>query len=321
MQLVSDLQPLSPEVHVAKMMPPEQFNPYDCELPDVETLQFKGSVRLGTSRVNWIFETQERQLDEPDNIFPFYSGFGGVQFSSAPFRNALAQLGMGTLTLEPIRKCDRSIRERLFDPHKIHYEAMQSALEGLKVETGIVPSEEATGTKLVIMGHSMGGEPAVRHATNKTNETAAVILFATIGFGSPSVSSIARKIPGGIIPAITEEVVPFIQIPEVPKNINSLSRAVGYFMLNPMRTFGEIGSCLTSDLQNECSDLHNNGVDVVYAQPVYDLLVQGFDGAANAVSTVSRIERAGHMLIQAKPARAAHFVLGALQTTKLADVA
>ncbi len=300
---------------------PEHFNPYDVSLPGVPTIKFEGTVKMGKVPVEWSFETQEHLVDSPGVIFPFFSGFGGIKMSSGPFGNAMAQLEMGTLTLEPIRRDDRSYQERLFNPHKIHIEAMEAALEGLEFETGIKISDNQAGTKVAPIGHSMGGESALRFAEANNKKALAVILFATIGFGSPNVLSILSKIPTGIKPALTEEIVPFFNLPEVPKDLKAAAKALGYFIINPARTVGETGSCLTSRQSERSRRLHNAGVPVIYGQPVYDLLVQGIDGARSAVSTVSEIPRAGHMVVQAKPGRAAFWVRSVLQTTAFAEAA
>lgn len=305
----------------AEEMPPEHFNPYDVELPGVPTVKFQGAVKLGKVPVDWAFETQKHLLDSPDVIFPFFPGLGGIKMSSGPFSNAMAQLEMGTLTIESVRKDDRSYHERFFNPHKIHIEAMEAALEGLEYETGIKISDDPDKTKAAPVGHSMGGESALRFAEAHHSKTLAVILFATIGFGSPKVLSIASKIPKGLKPAITEEMLPFFNLPEVPKDIGAAAKAIGYFVLNPARTIGEVGSCLTSKQSERSKRLHNLGTPVIYGQPVYDLLVQGLDGAKSAVSTVSEIPRSGHMIIQAKPGRAAYWVKSVLQTTELAEAA
>lgn len=302
-------------------MPPEHFNPYDVSLPGVPTIKFEGTVKLGKVPVEWSFETQEHLVDNPDVIFPFFSGYGGIKMSSGPFGHAMAELEMGTLSLEPIRRDDRSCRERFFNPHKIHIEAMEAALEGLEAETGIKLSGEPSGTKVAPIGHSMGGESALRFAEANNKKALAVILFATIGFGSPNVLSILSKIPTGIIPAVTEEMIPFFNLPDVPKDLQAAAKALGYFVINPARSIGEAGSCLTSKQSKRSKRLREDGVPVIYGQPVYDLLVQGIDGARSVVSTVSEIPRAGHMLIQAKPGRAAHWVKSVLQTTELAKVA
>jgi pimeloyl-ACP methyl ester carboxylesterase len=302
-------------------MPLEHFNPYDVSLPGVPTIKFEGTEKLGKVPVEWSFETQEHLVDNPDVIFPFFSGFGGIKMSSGPFGNAMAQLEMGTLTLETIRRDDRSCRERLFNPHKIHIEAMEAAIEGLEAETGIKISDNPGGTKVAPIGHSMGGESALRFAEANNKKAIAVILFATIGFGSPNVLSIISKIPAGIKPAVTEEILPFINLPEVPKDLKTTAKALGYFAINPARTIGEAGSCLTSRQSERSRRLHLAGIPVIYGQPVYDLLVQGIDGARCAVSTVSEIPRAGHMVVQAKPGRAAYWVRSVLQTTAFAEAA
>lgn len=310
-----------PENWRAIEMPPEHFNPYDIELPDVPTVKFQGTVSIGDSPIDWSFETQEHLVDNPREIFPIFSGFGAIKDSSSPFANAMAQLEMGTLTIEQVRKDGRSFRERLFDPHKIQIEAMGVALESLQFETGIQISNEPDGTKLVPIGHSMGGEPALRYAEEHHKAILSVILFATIGFGSPNVLTILSKIPRGIVPAIKEELLPFLRCSEVPKELRVVAKALGYFGVNPVRTIGEAGSCLTSKQGERSSNLRNSGIPIIYGQPVYDLLVQGIEGAKDSVSTVGEIPRSGHMILQAKPGRAAHWVKSVLNTTEFAEAA
>lgn len=313
----------SPETRRAVEMPPDHFNPYDVELPGVETIKIHGTAQLGQIPVQWMFESQEAQLDNPRLIFPFFSGFGGIKLSSEPFSNAMAQLGMGVLTIESLRKDDRSNCERLFDPHAIQLEAMDAALECLADETGIRPSLQPGGTKIVPIGHSMGGEPAISFSEQHLSQTYMTIMLATIGYGSPDIPTIARNLtrPRKVLAAVTEEFTPFLRIPEVPKNLAAVGKALGYFVVNPLRTVGEVGSCLTSDLTERSQRLHEKGVPVVYGQPIYDVLVQGLEGARSAVTVVSEIDRAGHMFVQAKPNRAAHWVLSALNTPVLADAA
>lgn len=291
------------------------FNPYDVAVPDIAINRIHGSVEVIAGRPTDYSFTHDETGDF-DTIFPFFSGFGGVQLSSGPFAGCMARLGMPTVTVESAREDDRSLWERLTNPHALQVEIMEAVLEDLQAQTGIDISP--TGTITIPVGHSMGGEPALRYAERNHRTTGAVVLLATIGFGSPNLLKIAQKVPLGTPTAIREEVIPFIRSDEVDLSLGGAYKAVRYHFANPARTVGEIGSCLTSRQTERVHCLRELGIPTVYGQPVYDLLVQGIDGARSAVDVVGEIERAGHMFVQAKPGRASHWVLDAVNTIELA---
>lgn len=291
------------------------FNPYDVAVPDVAITPVHGSVEVIPNRPTE-YTFMHAESDGFDTIYPFFSGFGGVKLSSDPFAACMARLNMPTVVVESAREDDRTIRERLTNPHVLQVEIMEAVLEDLQAQTGIDISPGATRT--IPIGHSMGGEPALRYAERNPATTGAVVLLATIGFGSPSLLKMARKVPSGTPTAIREEVIPFIRSDEVDLSLSGARKAIRYYFANPARTLGEIGSCLTSQQAQRAHHLRELGIPTVYGQPVYDLLVQGIDGARLATDVVGEIERAGHMFVQAKPGRAAHWVLDAVNTVELA---
>lgn len=292
------------------------FNPYDVAVPDIVTISVHGQVEVIPGEpTDYTLEYPEG--DQLDRIFPLFPGFGGVKLSSGPFSNAMARLGMPTVTVEPVRSDDRSNWERLTNPHAVHVETMEAALDDLKKTIGFELSSATDGPKAIPLAHSMGGEAALRYAERNHTTTEAVILLATIGFGSPNVGKIIRKVPVGTPTAIREEVIPFLQNGELELSVSGARKAIRYYFRNPLRTVGEVVSCLTSDQSERAHRLRNLGIPTAYGQPVYDLLVQGADGARNDVTVVGEIDRAGHMFVQAKPGRAAHWVRGALNSLGL----
>lgn len=295
------------------------FNPYDVALPDIVTEKIHGQVEVVPGEpTDYTFEYQP---DDPlDRIYPLSPGFGGVKLSSGPFSNAMARLGMASLTFEPVRTDDRSIRERLTNPHAIHVQTLEAVVDDLQHTMGFELSTGRDGPKAIIVAHSMGGEPALRYAEIRHKTTEAVILLATIGFGSPNVRKIIQKVPLGAPSSIREEIIPFLGSDELDLSFAGARKALGYYVANLPRTIGEIGSCLTSRQLKRVHRLRALGVATVYGQPVFDLLVQGADGARDAVDIVGDIERAGHMFVQAKPGRAAHWVRGAVNALELANV-
>ena len=291
------------------------FNPYDVAVPNVPTTQIHGSVELVPGHpTEYTFEHADD--DQLETIYPFFPGFGGVKLSSGPFASAMARLGMGSLIMESPREDDRSNRERSTDPHKLQIETMEAVIEDLSAKLGLDISPGATQT--VPVAHSMGGEPALRYAEKNHRTTRAVILLATIGFGSPNVLKMMRKVPMGMPIAIREEIIPFALNDELDLSLSGARKAIRYYFANPVRTIGEIGSCLTSRQSNRAHRLRDLGIPTIYGQPVYDVLVQGADGAQSSVDVVGEIDRAGHMFVQAKPGRAAHWVQDALNTVELA---
>lgn len=295
--------------------------PFDVPHAEMPTWQLQGTTELGRLTVEYTFETLDPEQPQK-HLFTVFSGFGGIKLSSGPFSHAMALQGNSTLTIESLRKDDRSVVERLTNPHKLQIEAMSAAVEDLCNQTGMIIGAGYDETKLVPLGHSMGGEPALRFAEQEHTHTAAVLLLATIGFGSPNIPTLATKVPAGIVPGLREEVLPFLAQKDVPKTAAAVAKAFGYFALNPARTAGEALSCLTSDQKERAWRLcHELGVAVIYGQPVFDVLVQGLDGAKDVVSSSGEIERAGHMFMQAKPARCAQWVSDAMNAMGFADKA
>ncbi len=292
------------------------FNPYDVDLPGIETMQLHGQVEVVPGHpTDYTIETTTKEIDRLGLIF---SGFGGIKASSENFSNALAQLDLPNLYWEPVRKDDRSNYERLFSPHKVQVEVVEAILKDLDERDDVILSSNASLTAIC---HSMGGEPGMQFALSNSDRVNAVILIATIGFGSPNILTLPYSVAKGAIPGIKEELIPFLATQEIDLSLSGLKnfyekskRFISYFGDNVPRTFGEIGSCLSSDQENAAHTLRESGVRVVYGQPVFDVLVQGAKQARKCVDVVGEIERAGHMLVQAKPGRGAHWTIGALST-------
>lgn len=323
MSICAPAEELGPELHlvrVAEEMPHHTdggpFNPYDVELPGIETQQYHGSVEVVPGfPTEYTLETTSDTINELGLIF---SGFGGIKSSSENFSNALAQLGLPNVYWEPVRKDDRSNYERLFSPHKVQVEVVEAILKDLDERDDVILSNNASLTAIC---HSMGGEPGMQFSLSNSDRVNAVILIATIGFGSPNIFTLPYSVAKGAIPGIKEELIPFLSTQEIDLSLSGLKkiyekgkRFISYFGDNVPRTFGEIGSCLSSDQENAAHTLRESGVRVVYGQPVFDVLVQGAKQARKCVDVVGEIERAGHMLVQAKPGRGAHWTIGALST-------
>lgn len=295
--------------------PPRELEPFDdVPVHEVPTYTFSGTEKFGKAVCQWQFVV-EQTLPANQMLIEF-SGFGGVQFSSIPYAEAVAQRGPGTLTIESIRDDGSSASERLWTPHDVQVEAMHHALQVVEKEVGIGPSTKHK-TGMIVQGQSMGGETATSFCEDRTDECDALVLFATIGFGSPSISSLIKNVPKDIIPGITEELIPFLSLPNVKTSATNALKVVRYFVIDPLRTGGEIVSCLTSDLRHRVTELRDAGLPVMYVQPEFDALVQGGEEAERWVDLMLVMEGAGHIVLQAKPHKAAHFVLNALNALPL----
>ena len=290
--------------------PPRELERFDdVPVHETPTYTFSGKESFGKSICEWQFVI-DQTLPASQMLIDF-SGFGGVQFSSIPYAEAIAQRGIGALTIESIRDDDSSASERLWTPHEVQVEAMHYAVEVVQHELGIGPSSEHK-TRMLVQGHSMGGETATSFCEDRTKDCDALILFATIGFGSPTITSLIKNVPQDIIPGITEELIPFLSLPNVKTSATNAIKVVRYFVTDPIRTSGEIVSCLTSNLRHRITNLRDDGLPVVYIQPEFDALVQGGKEAERWVDLMLVMEGAGHIVLQAKPHKAAHFVLNAL---------
>ncbi len=290
--------------------PPRELELFDdAPAHEVPTYTFSGTEKFGKTVCEWQFVVD--QSLPTDQMMIEFSGFGGVQFSSIPYAEAVAQRGIGTLTIESIRDDGSSASERLWTPHHVQVEAMHHAITIVEKRTGIGPGTEHN-TRLLVQGHSMGGETATSFCEDRTKECDALILFATIGFGSPSILSLLKNVPQDIIPGITEELIPFLSLPNVRTSATNALKVVRYFVIDPLRTSGEVISCLTSDLRHRVTELRDAGLPVIYVQPEFDALVQGGEEAERWVDLMVVMEGAGHIVLQAKPHKAAHFVLNAL---------
>lgn len=298
----------------------DHHNPFDIELPEIDTIKIHGNVTLPKGEeTDYTLEFAEES--DLDSVFLLFSGFGGIKMSSSPFSNAMARLHMPLIHFEPIRRDNRLNKERLLNPHKIHIETMEEVLGDIEDNIGIKFGKGVDESRIGVIGHSMGGEPAIRFAEEHPEVTEEVILIATIGFGSPNILEIAKKLPGGIVPSVKEELVPFFKSDEIDLSLSGAIKAIRYFTDNLPRTTGEVGSCLTSDQEDRVHNLRANGIPTIYGQPVYDLLVQGAEGASRSVDMVGTIKRAGHMVLQAKSGRAAWWVKSALTASQIANPA
>lgn len=245
------------------------------------------------------------KLDSPV-VHVIVPGFGGVKRSSRGLRNALASLeNLVAISFEPAR--GGGIVRDLLNAQKVHADTLSAILQDLpdNEELQETPNgHELDLSQAVLLPHSMGSLSATERARLYPDETQSVIYMGSVGLGP--------KVMLGFIPRLlmssSQDVAgKYAQGKLVPgaNRLDLAYRAARYYLLNPRRTVGEIGSCFTADIRKPVRLLDILGVNTAALYFDADRLVPTDKSTIAQVEEMVQIcevmEGYGHLAPQRHP--------------------
>lgn len=275
-----------PEIGVETRRP-EGRHLYHVPEPTLE----HGLVTVDGAEVEYTREFLEETTETLAIIVP---GFGGFKRTSRNLRGALASQREDVASYDPVRREALSNRDRLFRPQATHKETVRL------IHNDIYPSKKA-----VLFAHSMGGLSATEYAHENPDRVSAIVFLGAAGFGSPTLSQLARTRPSSLVGMISQEIVPFVMNGGIDASPRNIMRFIGYYASNPVRTTGEALSCLHHDMRDKVHDLGRLGVSTVYLQFEHDFFVPEADASSCDVHDI--LPGTGHMAPLAKPGRVAQW--------------
>jgi len=233
-------------------------------------------------------------------------GFGGIKRSSRGLRNALAgQEGVASLSFEPAR--EGGMLRDLFKAQQVHVDTLAAIFDDLPNNPRLADTpnaEQLDLSRTVLLPHSMGGLPATERARLYPDETQAVIYMGSVGLEASVMIDYVRRVA---MSASHEVAGKYAQGKLVPgaNRLHLAYRTARYYLSNPLRTLGEIGSCLAADIEQPLRALGILGVETGALYFGADRLVPSHDSALEAARAVIRhceiMEGYGHLAPQRHP--------------------
>lgn len=188
-------------------------------------------------------------------------GFGGFKRSSRGLRNAFSlHQSTAAISFEPPRIGNRL--HDLFDSQRLHTDTIDAILNDLP--NNVQLRDTANGNKLdlgsvVLDAHSMGGLSATRYAMAHPDNVKLLTYLEAVGLEDPR---LMRFLPR-LLPTILKDIGPSLRDGEFDEDGNNpriLLNALHYYARNPVRTIGEMGSCVSADIREQVVALGMLGV-------------------------------------------------------------
>lgn len=264
---------------------------------------YSDQVIAGGDRTEWTIEIPENL--SYDGLVIFINGFGASKASSRPFRNAAAKAGMTTATYKPARKDGKSIIHRSLQPQHLHAENLEAVYSGIlnnsdKILNKVAGKKDINLEKILLVPHSMGGLPATKFAVSHHAQVDKIMNLATVGYGTTTLSHMARKFPNGLLPSIRHELLPALMNGDIEMSPKHLLDEAKYFGTDVTRPIFEGLSCIRSDVRPRIERLRKLGVGVLYLAFEHDILVAPDEKVANYVDLHRIMSNAGHLAPQRK---------------------
>lgn len=293
-----DLTLTSPEMgETAEIMP---LHPHHEGVFISETQIVRGSIKVGDSQVDWAAEIPDNPAY--DGVWQFASGFGANMQSSEAFQHAAARAGNMTVVYGPARRDHARFWQRAQNPQKLHVMTLEAIADSLADNEEIkAKAPDINVNKKLMVSHSMGGLAIAGYAKENPKKVDALFNLAAVGYGQPTMGSLLRHVPAGLVASLWHELLPALQdghIAATPKNaVNELR----YFIEDLSRPFLEGASCLRQDVRPTVKKLGQTGISSFYLAFAHDILVPADPSIAKHVDVHRTLPRAGHLAPQCKP--------------------
>jgi len=242
-------------------------------------------------------------LNYPGFVF-IVNGFGGYKATSRGLRSALADEGFVTCTATPPRVSDNPSWDDFRDSQSLHarvHAQVQIKLSSHPRLAKMPNADLLDADKALWLPHSMGGLSVARFVHESPDSAEGIVNLMAAGYGSPNLHRILWDVPRNLIPALRKELVPYLSSDYIDVDIKNLYRILSYYLHNPLRTVGEIRSCLNEDVRERIADVRSTGRQVGYIAAKYDCLVPEDPSIASHVDDYVVLANAGHLVPQLKP--------------------
>jgi pimeloyl-ACP methyl ester carboxylesterase len=335
--------PASPiEVDARPIPSPSERGFLDEELATVHYLPYSGDRRNPTGDpyvINQLFHTAHGAVHVPHASEPvkytltvpaevvhptihlIVPGFGGFKSSSRGLRNSLSQhQGTAAISFEPPRQ--GRLLEDLFDAQRLHTDTIDAILDDVAYNEQLQDIDSAAQLDLssvVLDPHSMGSLSATRYALAHSQNVKSITYIESVGLEDPR----PWRFMSRLLPAIIQDIGPSIakgELRDYGTHSDLLLKAIHYYGRNPLRTVGEIASCMKGDIRDSVIALKAAGVKQAMLYGDRDPLLPAelsVNASAHLVDHCEVMPNAGHAAPQAQAQRVASRL--ALISRKLAS--
>ncbi len=296
-----------------------------CRLPSetpepATTTLVHGRVFVDNELLEYTGEFPHEPISSTINIV--FGGFGGFKRTSRGLRHELARRGEASVTFEQIRADKRSNAERLLRPQKAHVDVVEAVAYDIASNTSNqnrVPEKQTYGgfMRFAAIPHSMSGLPAMRFAARHPDKVEGVVEVQAVGKRSPSLDQLLFSIPTGLAAAAQHEFIPYISGDAIDRTPRNAWRAIRYYGQNPIRTLGEMASCVFESNLEQTEKVRASGRYVAYLAGQYDILVPRTAHIAELVD-LYQVMPLGHLGPQHRAGKVADYIVAAQQQFRLA---
>lgn len=236
----------------------------DCWLPSRYTLGIPMGEELRDNRLHGIV-----------------SGFGGFKRSSRAWRDAMVtQEGIATFSFEPARY--GGLRNDLLRPQKAHYDTLSLVIEDIAQHPGleeVLDKDALEIDETVLLQHSMGGLAGPVYAIKNPGSVSQLTLVEAAGTEEAKWSRFFPRLPlfGAleVTPAVLEN--KFCDPEDTWKMLVGVAK---YYYSNPVRSVGEMLSCIRADRRPMLASLGEAGIYLAMIYGERDSLIPAKEAMA-----------------------------------------
>lgn len=228
------------------------------------TQKFHGAIRVPGLHedIAWTLEVPEEGLAY-EGLVLLVPGLGCVKRHSRGERHANAVAGEATISYAPPRLSGSPV-EDILHSHKLHAQTASAVLsDAQRLFKGISPVPGARRIdphRVTLSPHSMGGYAATSVGLRRPGEIDTVVYKAAAGFGTPGWRTLHRLKPL----RTAGEIASYANSDEVDFTVQNVWRSLYYFGRSPLRSYGEILTCLSRDMTEEVVALGAEGIPTAY---------------------------------------------------------
>lgn len=286
--------------------------------PDMPTTLVHGRVFVDSTLIEYTGEFPEEPSSGVLNLI--MGGFGGFKRTSRALRHAAAVRGEASISADQIRADKRSPVERLLKPQKAHIDVIEAVAYDVASRNDLkhVPNAQVYGDFMSFSAipHSMAGLSAMRFAARHPDKVLDVVEIQAVGKKSPTIDQLLFSLPQGIIDSTRHEFLPYVLGDAIDRTPRNVGRFIHYYGRNPLRTIGEMASCIRESNIEQTEKVRASGRFVAYLAGQYDILVPRTAHIAELVD-LYRVMPLGHLAPQHRAGKVADHIIDAHQQFRL----